>query len=78
MFFLHSCVFKGSFANRADFSSIVATYITGVDKPGNIPKGSQFSIHKAAHFTVFPAVVDVNYSHHVPLEQRQEKARFYL
>lgn len=51
---------------------IVATYVTSVDEPGDVSKRSQFSVHIAANFTVFPAVVDVNKSHHVPLQQQKE------
>lgn len=51
---------------------IVATYVAGVDKPRDVSKRSQFPVHIAANFTVFPAVVDVNKSHHVPLRQQKE------
>lgn len=47
-----------------------STYVTGVDKPGHFSKRSQFSIHIAANFTVFPAIVDMHESHHVPLQQQ--------
>ncbi len=50
----------------------VATYVTGVDKPGDVSERSQFSVHKAANFAVFPAIVDVNKSDHVPLQQQKE------
>lgn len=62
------------FSNSTEASWSVATYIAGVDKPGNVSKGRQFSVHEAADFAVFPAVVDVNQGHHVPLQQRNKHA----
>lgn len=53
-------------------SKIVPTYVAGVDKPGDVSEGSELPVHVAANFTVFPAVVDVDKSHHVPLK-RQKK-----
>lgn len=61
-------------ANKKNKNQIATTYVTGVDKPGDVSKGSQFPVHIAANFTVFPAVVDVNESHHVPLQQQKEEA----
>lgn len=49
-----------------------STYVTGVDKPGDVSKGSQFPIHIAANLTVLPAVVDVNQRHHVPLQKQKQ------
>lgn len=52
-------------------NAIRATYVAGVDEPGDVSVGGQLSVHKAADLTVLPPIVDVNQSHHVPLQQRQ-------
>lgn len=44
------------------------TYITGVDKPGDLAIGCQLPIDIAADLAVLPAIVDVNDRHHVPLK----------
>lgn len=49
---------------------IADTHVTGVDKPGDVSIRGQFSVHKAADFTVLPAVVDMDEGHHVPLQQQ--------
>lgn len=51
----------------------VPTYVAGVDKPGDVSEGSEFPVHIAANFTVFPAVVDVDESHHVPLKPQKQQ-----
>lgn len=58
----------GTMSTDSGNNKSAATYVTGVDKPGDVSKRSQFTIHIAANFTVFPAVVYVHESHHVPLQ----------
>lgn len=47
--------------------NLFATYVAGVDKPGDVPEGGQLAVHVAADLAVLPAVVDVDERHHVPL-----------
>lgn len=52
---------------------LIATYVAGVDEPGDISVGGELSIDVAADLTVLPAVVDMNDGHHVPLKDKQQR-----
>lgn len=47
------------------------TYITGVDKPRYFSIRCQFAIHITSKFTILPAVIDVHYSNHIPLNDKK-------
>lgn len=49
------------------------THITGVDKPRYFPIRRQFPVHVTPQLAVLPAVIDVHYSHHVPLNNKKNQ-----
>lgn len=49
------------------------THITGVDKPRYFPVGRQLPVHVTPELAVLPAVIDVHYSHHVPLSNNKKQ-----